>query len=114
MSKKETNKTMMEERKEIQDLRMDLETLKRSQAEMKTVKAEITKEIKSSLEINENENRVSVERLLTGESAAQNDSIRDEEKSATVMEAPYRRSCRPESPHYTSSKGCNSLRATYR
>ena len=48
------------------------------------------------LEINENENRVSVERLLTGESAAQNDPIRDEEKSATVMEAAYRRICSTE------------------
>lgn len=35
------------------------ETLKRTQAEMKTVKAEITKEIKSSLEINENETQQS-------------------------------------------------------
>lgn len=55
MSKKETNKTMMEERKEIQGLRMELETPKRTQAEMKTVKEEITKEIRSSLEINKNE-----------------------------------------------------------
>lgn len=46
---------MMEERKEIQGLRMELETPKRTQAEMKTVKEEITKEIRSSLEINKNE-----------------------------------------------------------
>lgn len=55
MSKKETNKTMMEERKKIRGLRMELETPKRTQAEMKTVKEEITKEIRSSLEINKNE-----------------------------------------------------------
>lgn len=34
---------------------MELETPKRTQAEMKMVKEEITKEIRSSLEINKNE-----------------------------------------------------------